>query len=31
MRIPLAGVTARYVRVYPASPWMKIEMVVHGQ
>ena len=31
MRIPLAGVRARYVRVYPASPWMKTELVVQGQ
>lgn len=31
MRIPLAGVRARYLRVYPASAWMKAEMVVHGQ
>jgi hypothetical protein len=31
MRIPLAGVRARYVRVYPASGWMKAEMVVQGQ
>jgi hypothetical protein len=31
MRIPLAGVRARYVRVYPASVWMKSELTVHGQ
>ena len=31
MRIPLAGVKARYVRVYPASAWMKAELVVQGQ
>ena len=31
MRIPLAGVRARYVRVYPASAWMKAELVVQGQ
>ena len=31
MRLPLAGVRARYVRVYPASEWMKAELVVHGQ
>ncbi len=31
MRIPLAGVRARYVRVYPSSAWMKTEMAVHGQ
>jgi hypothetical protein len=31
MRIPLAGVRARYVRVYPASTWMKAELVVQGQ
>jgi hypothetical protein len=29
MRIPLAGVRARYLRVYPASSWMKTEMTVH--
>ena len=31
MRIPLTGVRARYVRVYPASEWMRKELVVHGQ
>lgn len=31
MRIPLVGVRARYVRVYPASAWMKAEMIVQGQ
>jgi hypothetical protein len=31
MRIPLAGVRARYVRVYPASAWMKTELTVQGQ
>jgi hypothetical protein len=31
MRIPLAGVRARYVRVYPASEWMRTELTVHGQ
>jgi hypothetical protein len=31
MRIPLAGVRARYVRVYPASPWMRTELSVQGQ
>jgi len=31
MRFPLAGVRARYVRVYPASAWMKAEMLVQGQ
>ena len=31
MRIPLAGERARYVRVYPASDWMKGEMVVTGE
>ena len=31
MRIPLAGVKARYVRVYPASAWMKAELTVQGQ
>jgi hypothetical protein len=31
MRIPIAGVRARYVRVYPASTWMKAEMTVQGQ
>jgi hypothetical protein len=29
MRIPLAGVRARYLRVYPASDWMKEDMTVH--
>ena len=29
MRIPLAGVRARYLRVYPASEWMKTELTVH--
>ncbi len=28
MRIPLAGVRARYLRVYPASAWMKTEVTV---
>ena len=31
MRIPLAGVKARYVRIYPASEWMRTELTVHGQ
>jgi hypothetical protein len=31
MRIPLAGVRARYLRVYPASSWMKAELAVHAQ
>ena len=31
MRIPLAGVRARYVSVYPASEWMRTELTVHGQ
>jgi hypothetical protein len=31
MRIPLPGVKARYLRVYPASAWMKTEMSVRGQ
>jgi len=31
MRIPLAGVRARYLRVYPASEWMKAELSVRGQ
>jgi len=31
MRIPLAGVRARYLRVYPASAWMKAELAVHAQ
>ena len=28
MRIPLAGVRARYLRVYPAAPWMKTAVTV---
>jgi hypothetical protein len=31
MRIPLPGVRARFVRVYPASPWMRAELTVHGR
>ncbi len=31
IRIPLPGVRARYVRVYPASPWMKGELTVRGE
>jgi hypothetical protein len=31
MRIPLAGVRARYVRVYPASAWMRTELTVQGR
>ncbi len=31
IRIPLPGVRARYLRVYPASDWMKTESTVHGQ
>ena len=31
VRIPLAGVNARYVRVYPASEWMKTELQVLGR
>ena len=31
VRIPLAGVKARYVRVYPASEWMRTEMQVLGR
>ncbi len=31
MRIPLDGVRARYVRVYPASTWMKTELTVQGR
>jgi hypothetical protein len=31
MRIPLTGVRARYVRVYPASAWMRDEISVRGQ
>jgi hypothetical protein len=31
MRIPLPGVRARYVRVYPASTWMRTEMTVQGR
>jgi hypothetical protein len=31
MRIPLADVRARYVRVYPASAWMKTELTVQGR
>ena len=30
IRIPLPGVRARYVRVYPASPWMKGELTGTG-
>jgi hypothetical protein len=30
MRISLAGVKARYLRVYPASPWMKEGIVVEA-
>jgi hypothetical protein len=29
IRIPLPGVTARYLRVYPASEWMKTDMKIH--
>jgi hypothetical protein len=31
IRIPLPGVRARYVRVYPASPWMKAEATIRGE
>jgi hypothetical protein len=31
IRIPLPGVRARYVRVYPASAWMKDELTVRGE
>jgi hypothetical protein len=31
MRIPLAGVRARYLRLYPASAWMKTELIVREQ
>jgi hypothetical protein len=31
IRIPLPGVHARYLRVYPASAWMKRELTIHGQ
>ena len=31
MRIPLPVVRARYVRIYPASPWMKTDLTVEGQ
>jgi hypothetical protein len=31
VRIPLSGVKARYVRVYPASEWMRTEMQVLGR
>ena len=31
IRIPLAGVKARYVRVYPASEWMRTEAQVLGR
>jgi hypothetical protein len=30
MLIPLAGVRARYLRIYPASDWMKTELTIHG-
>ena len=29
--VPLPGVRTRYLRVYPASEWMKTELSVHGQ
>jgi hypothetical protein len=29
IQIPLAGVRARYLRVYPAPSWMKSELAVH--
>jgi hypothetical protein len=31
VRIPLSGVKARYVRVYPASEWMRTEIQVLGR
>ena len=31
VRIPIAGVKARYVRVYPASEWMRTEVQVLGR
>jgi hypothetical protein len=31
MRIPLPVVRARYVRIYPAAPWMKTDLTVQGQ
>jgi hypothetical protein len=31
IRIPLPGVRARYVRIYPASAWMKDEISVWGE
>jgi F5/8 type C domain len=30
IRLPIPGTRARYVRVYPASTWMKDELVVRG-
>jgi hypothetical protein len=30
IRLPIPGARARYVRVYPASEWMKQEVVVRG-
>jgi hypothetical protein len=31
LRIPLVGVKARYLRMYPASAWMKEDVTVRGQ
>jgi hypothetical protein len=31
VKIPLPNVTARYVSVYPASPWMKDELQLRGR
>jgi hypothetical protein len=31
IRIPLPAIRARYVRIYPASAWMKKEVTIHGE
>jgi hypothetical protein len=31
IRIPLPVVRARYVRIYPAAPWMKTDLTVQGR
>jgi hypothetical protein len=31
IRIPLPGVRARYVRLYPASTWMKDDITIRGE
>ena len=30
IRIPLPAIHARYVRIYPASAWMRKEVTIHG-